>query len=78
VNWLRLAGEEATAVAADDAILDRRIFDFIEHSPYSYGGAISKAPNSAKRVVPVKSGTVAFGCVALSRCGHRELRLRSE
>jgi hypothetical protein len=34
--------EEATAVAADDAILDRRIFDFLEHSPSSYGNSATR------------------------------------
>jgi hypothetical protein len=47
-GWLRLMGEETTAISADDAKLDRKILDYLEHSPYSYGSAIAKGAKLRK------------------------------
>ena len=47
-GWLRLVGEGATAISADDAVLDRKILDYLEHSPYSFGSTIAKGAKLRK------------------------------
>ena len=47
-GWLRLIGEETTAVNADDALVDRKILDYLEHSPYSFGSNIAKGARLRK------------------------------
>jgi hypothetical protein len=50
-GWLRLVGEETTAVKADDAALDLRIVEFLKNAPYSYGSAVAKGVRANKEVV---------------------------
>jgi hypothetical protein len=50
-SWLRLTGEEPTAVLPDEAAIDLRILDYLKNSPYSYGNAVAKGVHANKELV---------------------------
>ena len=47
-GWLRLMGEESTAVEPNDAIMDRRILDYLKDSPYAFGSNVAKGVRGRK------------------------------
>lgn len=47
-GWMRLQAEESTSPEAGTAAIDRKILDFLEHTPYSFGSRVATGIRSRK------------------------------
>lgn len=50
-GWLKLTGEETTALQPDDAALDLRILEFLKNSPYAFGNKVAVGVKARKDTV---------------------------
>ena len=60
-GWLKLTGEETTAVQPDEAALDLRILEFLKNAPYTYGNKVAAGVKARKDLVLERLKALADG-----------------